>query len=1084
MDTVTLTGNNNVVNATLDNALTATGAPAALTTATLGGADSISGTGTGNSLVITDGSAASVDAIPVGASISGVQTITLKTAGNAGNTVTGTGSATVPAGAHTFDVSGIAGLTAVNVTSSGALGDNIKAATTTNITVTALNGADAVTTAGGKAVSVTSGANVTVAGEAGAVTVTNAQGGATQNTISIQDGAAVTVNATGLNGTASTISVGAANHAPTGAVAINETGAFATTGTADAVNVTGGTTVAVTENLTVSAAAAAAVAASAAAGPTITGGAVTINGTSSTTSVSVTQTAEVQATTGTAAVLAGAGTPAAAAAPGLQATAAIPGTPAKALVAGTSGVVDGSVSITDTNGTITSVALTNSGASTFSGNALANLSLTGTSGGITITDAAAVNTTLNLTLNSVKAGYTQASDSIVDASNQIKVLNVTTAGGDSTVTSITDTALKTLNVSGTNALNLGSVNSDTSLSTVAISGSASFSDGGSLTTGLASLGATLTSFTTTSSGKITAALDDTTQTFVGSTGQDVITINATADATKAITAGSASNNELILDGGAYGLTSATAKLVTGFQTVGVTGAVTGIIDMSVLDAKASALDIIGNSNVAFTKVATGASISLDANSTAVSVSYADTNGAGDTTSVTFGAAANKTALTATSLTLADANGNGVGTVNLVSNEAAAGGFNTITTLVDNGLANLNVSGTGGLTIGTLNEASTQATSFTLNNTAAGTAGVTITSFTDTHLGNLSFAGTGNSTIGALSDSATAMTVANTGSGSATIGTLTDNLASLTFTGTGAVKVTSLVDTAASLSLSNTGTGAASIGAINDVNGGAHSLTSLTLTGNVALGSNTLNLDAASGLASGVNNTTAGVAYAPTATAIGVTTGFTLSGATDNAHVNVNLAGAAATYTDTITLGNGNNYVTDGSSAGKVNITVGTGSNLIDLSTGSASTYAATVTLGAHTGVDSVLVGVVAANAVAPNTVINGALKGDYITFNDVTAAGTTTPTTSALAGAGQVAASLQTSITAATSLAAAIALADTNLAAHSATAFQYGGNTYVIENHSAAAGTGTLTAGDAVVQLTGLHTIGSTITNGHIVLTA
>jgi hypothetical protein len=343
----------------------------------------------------------------------------------------------------------------------------------------------------------------------------------------------------------------------------------------------------------------------------------------------------------------------------------------------------------------------------------------------------------------------------------------------------------------------------------------------------------------------------------------------------------------------------------------------------------------------------------------------------------------------------------------VTNDATFNDSHTITTLTDNGLSHLNVSGSGGLTITTLNEATTQATAFTLNNTETNAAGVTIGTFTDNNLGSLTFTGTNNSTISALNVTGNVLSITNTGSGSATVTALSDG-----------------------------------------------SLTGLTLGANVALGTNT--------------NVAAG--------AIGATTGVTVAGGSDDAHVNITLNGAAAGSTDSVTLGNGNDFVTDGSTAGTVNVTVGTGYNLIDVHTGgNNATYSASVTLGAHTDTaalfDEVKVSVTGSQAAGYSTSINGVVKGDVLVFNDANPVVITTLTDAQ-----------QTAITNAASLSAAVTLAfgDLPATAHEATAFTYGGNTYVIEN---VATDQAFTAGtDSVVQLVGVHTISTNALAGSIAI--
>lgn len=980
VDAISLTGNNNVVNGILGNG--STGSATAVSTFTpLDSITAASGS-TGNVLNIADTKGGT--SIPTGVTVSGVQTVNWTSAG-----------ATALDNFSSFN-----GLTQLNVTEVGGA-SGITAAGTTNISLT----------------------DVASAGLASSITVNGGQN--------------VAVAANGVSGAAAgTITVGTTT-AATGTVTVTETVAATATGAVagDIINVKGGTTVTVTANLSEAGGAL----------NTVTGGSIGVTGTAATTTVTVNQTASVAAAPAVAATTGSAGATAVTAVPGVTGVAAAAAQAAAAAKAAVAGVADGAVTVTDaayntTNAnTITSVSLSNYGInSSINDNALANLSLSGTAGTLAINNATsgtgttpAANSSLNLTLNGLKVGVDNTGTALVggnaitDTNNEIKTLNVTTAGADSTLTAFADTALTTLNVSGTNTLKLGAINA--SLTNLNVSGAAGFSDSNTgAGTGLAALGTALT-INDTSSGKFTAALDATKQSFTGSTGQDVITIDGTTTtAFKSIAAGSATNNELILSGtGAYALTAAQAAKLTGFQTVGVTSGLTGTIDMSVLDATANALDIVGTTGITFNKVATGAAVAIDATTTGtIAVNYVDATGTADSTTVTIGAATNKAAISVNALTLADANGVGVGTVNLVSNDTAytpvTNAGNTIGTLTDNGLSTLNVSGTGALTITNLTETTTQATSFTLNNTDSGVGGVTIGTFTDANLGGLTFTGTGNSSIGSLVDSAAVLNITNSGTGVVSIGTLTD------------------------------------------------SLTSLTLTGNVALGQG----------ASTAAEATLGLQDS-------FTQGVTVSGATDNAHVTINLTGAGVTYTDNVTLGNGNNYVTDASTAGKVNITVGTGSNLIDVSggvlstTGTGTGYLATVNLGSHTlasGPDSISVNGVGAAAVAANTVVNGAVAGDIITVKDA-----------AIATVAQVGTALQTSITAATSFAAALALADSSLttaAGHQATAFQYGGNTYILENGSGAAASGTLAAGDTLVQITGLHTVSSTLNTGHGIVLA
>ena len=184
-------------------------------------------------------------------------------------------------------------------------------------------------------------------------------------------------------------------------------------------------------------------------------------------------------------------------------------------------------------------------------------------------------------------------------------------------------------------------------------------------------------------------------------------------------------------------------------------------------------------------------------------------------------------------------------------------------------------------------------------------------------------------------------------------------------------------------------------------------------------------------------------------------------------------------TDSITVGNGYNSITD-SSIGTVTVSVGTGSNTINV----ASATSATVTLGAHTaaaGGDIILTGVVAAAATAADVVIKGApTAGDILTLADASAASYTA-----------LATGVQTAITTLGTSAGtfATALVDAiqgGVAAHGATSFVYGGNTFIIENSTAAAYTGAttgLSAGDSLIEVMGVHTISTTVTGHSLTLT-
>ena len=1171
VDTLVGTSGNDTFNAT--PSLIAAGT----TVATLTALDSIDGGAGTDTLNITDVTTAFV--IPTSATVKNIETANIVAAGTASGSV-----------------AGWTGLTSLTASAYGGTGGGALTAAATT-----------------------------------AVTLTDAAAAAA--TISVQGGSNVAVTANGVTA-AGTINVGTTT-AVVGTVNVT-TNMLATqtgTATADAINVKGGTTVNVTANLNEKAGL----------GNTVTGGAIGVTGTAATTSVTVAQTAAATAVDAVVAIAFVKGVTAATAAAGVSGVTAVTAAGATA-VAALAGVVNGAVTISDSTtaavGSIKTVSLSNYGASSaVTSNALTDLSLTGTAGTLALGRVAALSSdTLNLTLNGLSGTNT-----ITNTNNETKTLNVTTATKDSTLVAFVDTALTTLNVAGTNVLTLTTPN--TSLTKIAVSGAAGFASD------VSGLGATLASFTTTSSGKITATLDAATQTFVGSTGQDVITINK--DAIKVITGGSGTTDILVLNAAAATFNATSAKLtatnVTGFEVLGANTATSGTFDMSSLPTGLKSIELLGAvvSGTTFSKAAVGTGLAIDVAQTgAVTYQSAAANGAADTLALTIGTATTKDGFTVADLTVKDANNVGFGTLSVVSNASTFNNAHTITTLTDNGLSTLNVSGTGGLTITTLNQVSNQATGLTINNTSTNATGVTITTLTDSALGSLTFSGTGPSTVTSLAGlTGNVLTLANTGTGAATVtaiaaaGTnatevngviLNDTLllgesmtvAGRTVTNTSSVTAitaaavgtamsggavatgltvsgtlagwTIAASTSATLALTSTtantnvaaatysavGLTAATAGVAGVITQGAvgttestawtmsalafgqsYTIDSLVVTAQKALtgtevaaafaGGSTVagsysvsgtfgntatwttpvfsssgatltltngatgtatdfntaplanSLDLVTAPTLGVTETTQGsaasanmlqtinltgnVAVGANSTtpeaAIGGVVGITVNGATDNAHVNIQLNAAGATYTNSTTLGNGNNFVTDLTSAGTVNVTVGTGVNLIDVKAGgNNATFAANVTLGTHTNTtaayNKILVSDTGSQATGISATITGTSAGDVISFVQGTATDVTFVAISA---------TLQNTITADTTLTAAINHAfgtgGATGAAYTAAAFNWQGNTYVVANDGN--DTTFLAGTDTVIKLVGTHTVADFGTvNGSVTVTA
>ena len=914
-----------------------------------------------------------------------------------------------------------AGVTNLSVSANNTLATPVSITAATSTNVIASNGGGAggsMAIVGGKDVSTTqsgtTGGNLSITRETGAVTVNDAQFG---NTIVVSGGTSNTITSTNVTANTATITVGGsttAAPAPTGAVAISASSAFPNNTSAGmgAVSVTGGTTISVTENI------AQAGTVTADGTGTFTSGAVSVTGSALTTAVTVNQTAAAVASATSRVANPGAlGVTAITAATGVQGVVGVTSVAGARAATPSAGVVDGAVTIADAGtlqtsaGTISSVTLNNYANSTIASNALNTLNLGGTAGTLSITNnntaqIAARANTLAVNFNgptglSVTPTGSATSNTITDVNNEISTVNFNTGIVSSTLTGFVDSSLTTINVSsaGATANDLTLTTLPGSLTALNVTGTAGFSDGASSAvtgTGLSSLGAALT-IVDSSSGAFNAAINDTTQTFTNTgSGANRIIVSSLQNATRTITAGSGTTDELRLEGGAYALTSASTGRFVGFETLGVAANVTGTIDVSLIMPGATRLNL----------PSAGTTVTFTKAPTNAAIVIGGTAG-GDTLSVGYVDSAGPTDVvpvtltgaSVTSLTLADAVGTGIGTVNLASN----------------------ISGT------------TQYSTTNAN---------TITTLVDNGLSTLNVTGTSGLIITTLNEATTpaaTFTLNNnsTSTRGATITTFTDaSLNTLTFSGSGTSAMTTVNTSSPTLTVTNSGAALATIGTLVD-----NSLTSLTLGANVMLGNASI-INSAVGLQ---NSNTSGI---------------TINGSADNAHVTVNLAGAGAGRTDSITLGNGNNYVLDTSTAGTVTVTVGSGANFIQLgSTNANSSGTYTVNLGsrANTLWNQVMVGTGGTNfASAPNYIITGANNGDAIGFLADTNSSSTLTTVN---------------LASATTVAAAIALltgtSGINGVAGRVATGVFGGNTLVVQS-----ATGTTGAADTtVIQINGTPTL-------------
>jgi len=279
----------------------------------------------------------------------------------------------------------------------------------------------------------------------------------------------------------------------------------------------------------------------------------------------------------------------------------------------------------------------------------------------------------------------------------------------------------------------------------------------------------------------------------------------------------------------------------------------------------------------------------------------------------------------------------------------------------------------------------------------------------------------------------------------TVTTLNDTgLTSLTFTGNASTTIGTLIDNGSTLAVTNNGVA----GVTDSFSLTTSHLTSLTLVGAVA------------------------------ATVTDSAATFTVNGATDTAGSTIAYTG---TGTSNITLGGGANVVSD----------TGTGTNTVTI--GASGTHAESVALGlgtntvafgTHTGIDNVTVAAHSAAAGAsPATFALSALvaglnsaatSGDTITFGDAAATGTVAPVpliniNTYANTTGQDSTQLTTAVNA--------VLDATNgglgLAQHHIAAFNFQGNTYIVEQGDTTGhdfvGAGTEAAnGVTIVELVGI----------------
>ena len=492
--------------------------------------------------------------------------------------------------------------------------------------------------------------SVVTASSTQAVTVTGSNTSAAGITVN----GGLTVKVTEIGGGTITVS-GAA-----GAVTVNNT---ISTGNGAPINVTGGTTIDISQ------------ANANAANTTITNGIVTVFGGASTTAVTVTSAAKATASGSVA------------------------------------GVTANSVAITDVNGgidkagTITDVSVSNFTTLSIKDNALTKLSLTGGSGNIIIDNAGLTtptNKTLGLTINGQTGGT-------LDDADIYTTLNITTTGANSTLANNTFGALTALNVDGSKVLTYTSTAGLSALKTVAVSGTAGLKADLSAAT-VTSVDASATS------GTMTVTIDATKATYKGGAGTDAVTVSGNvskavslgagddtfvlgASTVTAAVSGSDGKDTLSISAASAATASADAKfagLVTGFESLTLTGSTNQTVDLAVLGNYANASTSGGN-GLTLNGFVSGGILTLTGAGTAYTLANsAFATGANDVLNITLtdGSGAG-VSFAATGITAAD-----VETINITTVDSQATPTNPLDllTLVGNSAKTITVSGNAGLNL--------------------------------------------------------------------------------------------------------------------------------------------------------------------------------------------------------------------------------------------------------------------------------------------------------------------------------------------------------------------------------------------------
>jgi len=898
-----------------------------------------------------------VAALPGGATISNIQTINARASASLGtvgvndlvNDATDDNDATPTVA---FDVSGVAGLTAMNLTLGASA--SLKAAATTDVNVSGvtggieINGGKTVTvtdatannniTVGSTVVAATDNTNTVGTAAAGAITVTDANQGS--GVFQIDGGTSVDVTSTSTTSTGA-IAVGvlkAASGAVTVTQNLNSDGIAALNG--GIITTTGGTTVDINVNATSNAKAVDSDA-------DITVGAITVNAGNSTTTVTINQNDSVTTFVKEAVVLVGATQTLKFGALGEGKTTIVGGltfTAAKNLTAAEVAAAFANLVATDTQ---SEGGVVSNGE--YTGSLVANWTSAAASGDTVVFTAAAHNTgAMTVTTGDVDptSTYAVGTAAVAEDESENAVVFGAVVVNESATASVT-----TVTVNGYASADLGNTGTDlNALTTLSLTDSAGAATVATSATTLGltvnnvkndvNLDATLATIATlnlTATGKDSA---------FALTAAEVKTLAVSGDKAVSLTADLAKLETVTVSGSA-GLTlaAAAADTIKSINTTGTTGAVSATIE---------------GQRATYTGGAGKDTVTLVTNT---SITKAISLGAGDDT-LSFGA------LTVTGTTAALAGGDGTDTLamNFASADAldATGTFKSF------------VTGFERLTINNVYDGGTANTEDTLT---VDLANLGFTNYVTTS-GTLIDVDPGQSDILVLDKMANNGTVVLTAEGYVTV--------NVTDAATGTADVLNVVLSSADALVAGTLT-AANVETINitstDTNKTAHSndlvlvadkATTVNVSGNAALDlvlTSSTKVTLVDGSA---------MTAALTAQSVNLTSATTIKGGSGNDDLTANLSqdvleGGAGK--DTLTVADGANLVSLNGGAGKDTYVIGLASN--------ANGYATINGTAAELSGDVIQFGAVAINDFAAAKIVLGSTAGFQDFANEATKGGAT-----------------------------------------------------------------------------------------------